>query len=149
MLHKSWNLHPEILLKELQKSYRWTISIIYVWTFTFKYQKFMCRSSTATYWECSRRRGLNKCTASVIQKNSDFTRGQNTHSHSPIIGAQTNLSIQHNVRTSAKSNIFVSAGAIVQRTVMDHVDVLAPNPELSSIDSLVIKTSASISFGLY
>ena len=124
-----------ILLNDESQLRRFSTNYIYIKLLTLL--KIIGRSPNVTYWECSRRRGLNHCTASVIQRNMEFRRGDNTHSHSPVIGAETVLVIQANVRKMAVENIFESAGAIVQRTVMNQVQVLAPNPELPSIHSLV------------
>jgi hypothetical protein len=73
----------------------------------------------------------------VIQRNGDFRRGDNTHTHAPVIGAKTNLVIQATVRKMAVDNVFESAGAIVQRIVMEKVDIQAPQPALPSMNSLV------------
>jgi hypothetical protein len=77
----------------------------------------------------------------VIQRNGDFRRGDNTHTHAQIVGAETNLLIQAKVRKMAVENVFESAGALVQRTVLDNVDSQAPNPKFPSINSLVSSVS--------
>ncbi|XP_019628711.1 PREDICTED: uncharacterized protein LOC109473277 [Branchiostoma belcheri] len=93
--------------------------------------------SHTTYWECAKRPKFSRCSASVIERNGEFKRGDNRHSHPPVINAATSLKIQATIRARATVDVFTAASSIVQDAVMETVDLVAPNPELATTSSLI------------
>ncbi|KAI8491424.1 hypothetical protein Bbelb_310570 [Branchiostoma belcheri] len=95
------------------------------------------RKETVTYWECSKRPKGARCPASVVERAGIYRRGDNRHNHPAVVNTETNLKIQAEVRAKAKDDVFKSAHAIVQETMLANVDDTAPNPELPRISNLM------------
>ncbi|KAI8508520.1 hypothetical protein Bbelb_136190 [Branchiostoma belcheri] len=95
------------------------------------------RKTTVTYWECSKRPKGTRCPASVVERAGVYRRGDNRHNHPAVVNTETNLKIQAEVRAKAKDDVFKSAHAIVQETMLANVDDTAPNPELPRISNLM------------
>ena len=55
------------------------------------------RTAWATYWLCTDRRPGRRCTASIVQSNDDYRRGNNEHCHRPHDDQVGKTRVQHAV----------------------------------------------------
>ncbi|XP_060571801.1 uncharacterized protein LOC132729982 [Ruditapes philippinarum] len=66
------------------------------------------RGKNSVLWFCSSRSVTCKCYASVVQKGSDFVRGNNSHQHGPEPSLKDRVSVSVKVRKEAREQPFKS-----------------------------------------
>ncbi len=91
------------------------------------------------YWECIHRRKDHRCSASVIQNGENFRRGNSTHHHPSLPDARQHAAIRAAVRKQAASNLFESAGCIVQGVLSaDGNAQMVSAPNMDNLVSLAV-----------
>ena len=84
-------------------------------------------------WECTVRSKVCRCSATVRQMGTTFTRGPRDHIHQPEKGALLRSQISAEAKVQAAQDVFKSAGAIIQQLITDNRD----EPFLPKPDNLI------------
>jgi len=88
------------------------------------------------YRECSARAtSRGRCPAMVVERDGEFQRGRNQHTHEAVAGLGAPVALAADVRKTARDDLYSSASLIVA-TAMTRVDVVRTidrRPNLNSV----------------
>ena len=96
----------------------------------------ICRTETAIYWQCTRRRRSNRCCATVIERNAAFWQALNVHNHPPVVDAEINTRVHANVRSAARAIFLESAPQMVQEALLGDLHSDHPLESMATVNSL-------------
>ena len=81
------------------------------------------RKNGNVMWRCSLRNRNVWCKATVAQKGVNFTRGCQPHIHPGKVGASKSSEVRKVVKESAANEIFTSASEIVNRVMLNEIEM--------------------------
>ena len=106
------------------------------YSYTKKWKKAGSSSSKVT-WLCSVRGKLHRCAVSVHQDGDVFAEGLHAlHTHPAHPGADLAVEVKADVKSRAKTEVFKSAGAIVEEVISTKAPPEAPAASCPSLSNL-------------